>query len=273
MPVPPTDRPRNRILATIPPEDYVALAPSLERVEMDFKRLLFDVDRPIEHVYFPETCVASILSLMADGSAVETATAGREGVVGLPVFLRTNQASAQAFVQISGSALRMEADAFRSALDQSRALSDTMHRYTQALFTLVAQGSACNRLHAMRERCARWLLHTHDRVERDDFPLTHQFLSQMIGVRRATVTEGMSLLQESGAIMYQMGRVHVLDRTRLEAEACECYTIIVREFDRLLGGPNGSPRHVPSVLGNVKTSEGGKSTAGEAAPRGADDGN
>jgi hypothetical protein len=204
---------------------------------------------------------------MADGSAVETATIGREGMVGLPVFLGTDRTSAQAFVQIPGAALRMTTATFRRALVGSPSLSRALSRYTQALFTLVAQSSACNRLHAMPERCARWLLHSHDRMERDEFSLTHQFLSQMLGVRRATVTEGMTELQATGAIEYAMGRIRVVDRARLEDAACECYVIIAREFDRLLGGDGGDGRSGQSPLERVRSEEGGLTAVGDGTPR------
>ena len=264
---PAADRPRNRLLATLPPADYTALAPRLEPVMLEFKQILFDVDQPIDHVYFPEAAVVSVLSVMADGTAVETATVGHEGFVGLPVFLGTDRASAQAFSQVPGPALRMHADAFREAAARSAALTRALHRYAQALFTLVAQSSACNRLHTMPERLARWLLHTHDRVGGDEFPLTHQFLSQMLGVRRATVTEGMGMLAAHGTIMYEMGQVRVCDRAALEATACECYRIIAREFDRLLGG-DGERARTPSPLDGLTTSEHGRSTIGDGAPRG-----
>jgi CRP-like cAMP-binding protein len=264
---------RNRLLASLPAADYARLAPALERVDLTLKQIAFDVDRPIEHVYFPEGAVVSVVGVMADGTAVETATIGREGMVGLPVFLGTGQTSAQAFAQIAGPAMRMTAEAFRAAIDASPAFAGVLLRYTQALFTLVAQSSACNRVHTMTERCARWLLHCHDRVERDEFPLTHQFLSQMLGVRRATVTEAMGTLQERGVVDYQRGVVQVRDRAALEGVACECYAIIAREFDRLLGTSEASPASGASAAGpgpldGVSTSEGGCSTLGDGAPPG-----
>jgi CRP-like cAMP-binding protein len=253
----------------LPADTYAKLSPSLTRVDLELKQVLFDVDRPIEYVYFPEATVISILSVMADGSAIETATVGHEGMVGLPVFLGTDQMSAQAFCQIPGPGLRMESDAFRRAIEASPPLTHVMQRYTQALFGFVAQNSACNRMHAMPQRCARWLLHTHDRIGaetgRDEFTLTHQFLSQMLGVRRATVTEGMRAVQGTGAIGYVRGRVVVRDRAALEAAACECYAVIAREFDRLLNGATtGVPR---SPLDGVTTSEHGRSLLGDGAPR------
>ena len=269
MTAPAITAPRNRLLASLSASEYAEMSRDLERVELELKQVVFDVDRPIEHVYFPEAAVVSVLSVMADGSAVETATIGHEGMVGLPVFLGTDQMSAQAFCQIPGPASRMSSDAFRSAAERSRTLSLAMQRYTQALFGFVAQNSACNRLHTMPERCARWLLHTHDRVGadegRNEFSLTHQFLSQMLGVRRATVTEAMRVLHDAGAVSYVRGRVVVRDRAALEGIACECYAVITREFDRLLSPGGGSA--IRSPLADVTTSEQGRSTLGDGAPR------
>ena len=269
----PTATPKNRLLASLPPDELAALAPHLESVTLEFKQVVYDVDQPIEHVYFPETGMVSILGVMADGSAIETATVGNEGFVGLPVFLGTDRTSAHAFAQVPGIALRMPADALRAAIARSAALTRVLNRYTAALFTLVAQSSACNRLHTMQQRLARWLLHTHDRVGRDEFPLTHLFLSQMLGVRRATVTEAMGLLQQAGDITYEMGRVRVRDRAALERTACECYRIITREFDRLLDSGNGRPARMPNPLERVMTAKDGRSTVGDGSPRGGANGN
>ncbi len=253
------DRPvRNRILASLPPEELARLTPLLARVTLEAKHVLFDVDQPIEHVYFIETGVASILGVMADGTAVETATVGEEGMVGLPLFHGAGQTSAQAFTQVPGEALRMDASAFREELARSPSLTAGLHKYSMALFALVAQSSACNRVHAMRERCARWLLHTHDRVGADEFPLTHQFLAQMLGVRRATVTEALATVQAAGAIDYGAGgRITVTDRAALEEVACECYGIIRKDFDRLLGPPLAIEAVEVSPLDGLETSRGG----------------
>ncbi len=253
--------PRNRLLAALPAEDFAALAPELERVSLDLRRVVIEVDEPITHVYFPESCVISVLGLTSDGGAVETATIGNEGMSGLPLFLGTDRTAAQAFCQVPGDALRLDADAFRRAATQS-SLRLLLGRYTQALFTLVGQASACNRLHPARERCARWLLQTHDRVGRDEFGLTQQFLSQMLGVRRATVTEAAGALQAEGLIDYAYGKIVVRDRAGLERAACECYEIVRQEFARLL-----EQRPARSPLRDVPTSENGFSTAGDGVPR------
>jgi CRP-like cAMP-binding protein len=256
-------RPRNRILAALPEPDRARLAASLERVALGPKQVLFDVDKPIEHVYFPEDGVVSVLSVATDGSAVETGTVGYEGIVGLPVFFGADRAPAQAVCQVPGEALRIDSATFRRELERGGGeLRSLLGRYAQALFTQLAQSSACNRLHSMRERCARWLLQAHDRVGADEFPLTQQFLSQMLGVRRATVSEVASALQREGLITYEYGRITVRDRRGLEAAACECYAVVRREFDRLLEG-----RTPPSPLEGVRVSEGGRSTAGDGVPR------
>jgi len=253
--------PRNQILAALPKDEYKRLRPALEPVGLELKQILFDYDEPIEHVYFPEDCVGSVLSVMSDGTAVEAATVGLEGMIGLPVFLGAVQTQAQAVCQIPGAALRMEVPAFREAIRQGGQLPVILGRYTQALFTLLAQSSACNRLHSVRERCARWLLMTHDRIGRDKFPLTHQFLSQMLGVRRATVTEAAGSLQAAELIDYSYGQITMMDRKGLEAAVCECYSIIRREFERLLVN-----REVPSSMTGKRFSENGKTTVKEGAP-------
>jgi CRP-like cAMP-binding protein len=254
--------PRNRILAALPPDELDRIQPALELVDMPLRKVVIDPNRPIEHVYFVEEGVVSMLGVMEDGTAVETATIGNEGMVGLPVFLGTDRTAAQAFTQVSGSAYRMEADAFREALERGGALPGLLARYTQAIITLIAQNSACNRVHTAEQRCARWLLLTADRAGRETVDLTHLFLSQMLGVRRATVTEIAGALQDRGLIDYSRGRITIVDRPGLEATSCECYRVILSEFDRLLG--RGT---IPSPLDAVEVSEDGMSTAGAGAPR------
>jgi CRP-like cAMP-binding protein len=222
---------------------------------------VFEPNRVMEHVYFPEDGVISIVGLMEDGSAVETATVGNEGMVGVPVFLGAMQMAGQGFAQVPGSAWRLPAGALREEVRRGGALSRLLGRYTQALFTLVAQSSACNRKHTVEQRCARWLLMTHDRVAGDNFELTQLFLSQMLGVRRATVTEAAGELQARGLIEYTRGRMAIVDRAGLEAAACPCYGIIRAEFARMLDGVE-----LPSALDQVHASEGGMSTAGDGAP-------
>ena len=252
----------NRLLAALPPEESDRLAPHLEAVDLPFGHVIYDPETPIDAVYFPDRGVVSLLSIMADGTGVETGTVGSEGMAGLAVFHGVEWAADHAYVQVAGSGHRMPAHGFRAALADCPTLVAMLHRYAQALYTLAAQTSGCNRKHAMAQRCARWLLLVQDRVHGDTFPLTHAVLSQMLGVRRATVTEAAGELQEAGAIRYTRGRVVVLDREALEGAACECYAIVRRTFDRLLGdGATG-----PSPLAGVALTVGGHSIAGDGAP-------
>lgn len=193
---------------------------------------------PIEFVYFPLEGVCSLLSLTSEGELIEVATVGNEGIIGLPVFLGAKQIPGIGMCQIPGNSLRMRAEDFQTQVTQGTTLYNLLHRYTQALFNLISQSALCNRVHSIEQRCCRWLLLTHDRVEVDEFPLTHEFLSQMLGVRRAGVSEVAAKLQNAGFISYRYGKITVLDRAGLEATSCECYALIKAESDRLIGGNN-----------------------------------
>ncbi len=229
--------PRNRLLALLEDDARQRLMDVAERTPLRLKQILFDANAPIEHVYFVEDGVVSLVAGTGDGVVVETATVGNEGVVGLPLFLGADRTSAQALAQIAGTAYRVPADAFREELRRDEGLVQLLGRYTQAFIAQTAQTSACNRLHTMRQRCARWLLECHDRVEGDTFILTQEFLSKLLGVRRATVSEVASGLQRDGVIQYEYGHITVRDRSALERETCECYAIIKREYERLIEAP------------------------------------
>ncbi|HUP87913.1 MAG TPA: Crp/Fnr family transcriptional regulator [Longimicrobiales bacterium] len=223
---------RNSILNALSEDEREFVSHHLEAVTLNRRKLLYDVDVPIEHVYFITEGVASIVSFLDDGTSVETATVGCEGMVGIGVYLGTPVMSEQAFVQIEGGGYRMSAEQLRECLRGCEHLSALLGRYTSALLRLLAQTSACNRRHAIVQRCARWLLMTHDRAGRDTFELTQQFLSQMLGVRRATVSAVAMSLQKAGCIEYSRGRITILDRKGLEREACECHAVIRNEFAR-----------------------------------------
>jgi CRP-like cAMP-binding protein len=225
----------NRLLAALPSAELAGLLPQLEPVDLALKDSLYETHQPIRHVWFPARGVVSMVANLQNGAIVEVGTIGNEGMVGLPAHLGAETAAVTCFSQIPGRALRMGVEALRRATRAEDALTDALNRYAQAFFTQLSQGVACNRLHSLQERCARWLLQTHDRAMADEFPLTHEFLAQMLGVRRAGVTEAASGLQQAGAISYKQGRVTVLDRQALEDASCECYGVIRAEYERLVG--------------------------------------
>jgi CRP-like cAMP-binding protein len=225
---------RNRLLAALPPDDLARSWPHLESVRLEQRQVLFDAEEPIRHVYFPETAVVSVVSMLREGGVVEVGTTGCEGMAGLAVFLGDDTPSTRVFAQIPGTALRMDAEAFSRVAGTPGPLHRVMLRFTQAFLTQVAQTAACNAAHLVAQRCARWLLMTHDRVDGDDFPLTHEFLAVMLAVRRAGVTVAMGALQDAGLVRYRRSRVAIRDRAGLEAASCECYGVVQAHYDRLL---------------------------------------
>jgi CRP-like cAMP-binding protein len=225
----------NRILAAVPREVCERILPDLRIRPMAVRDVLQARGVALEHVVFPVLGVASMVSTGDSGGSVEVATIGCEGMVGLPLLLGGESASAEVFVQVPGEGMFMAAAHFEQHIERERSLLRTLLLYTQALLSQVAQCSACNNYHEATARCARWLLQTHDRVKGDEFPLTHEFLGLMLGVRRATVTLTAQALQKRGLIRYQRGIVTVLNRGGLEKASCECYRLIDHEFIRLLG--------------------------------------
>jgi CRP-like cAMP-binding protein len=227
----------NRILDALPSEQLEKMRPSFESVEAETRETVYERDVPIEHVYFPVRTVFSLVSEGSDGRAVEVATVGNEGMVGVPVFLMAGYTSSvKAFCQVPGPAIRMPAEDLRRRLHDGGELHTLLQRYTQALITQISQGAACNRLHTVEQRAARWLMMTADRVEAPRFPLTQEFLAQMLAVQRTSVSEVAGKLQQAGAIAYRRGIVEVLDRDCLHGIACECYDLISKEFARLIPG-------------------------------------
>jgi CRP-like cAMP-binding protein len=251
---------RNQILQALPAEELDRLTPLLEHVPLERRMVAYDPLQPISHVYFVETGVISVVSIMRDRTAIETATIGAEGVIGLPVYLGVDAVPEQAFVQVPGESLRLPSEAFRRVAPELPTMGRLLNRYAVCFFTLAAQCSGCNRAHTMEQRCARWLLMVHDRMPGDEFELTQDFLSQMLGVRRATVSEAASELQQAGLISYSRGRITIVDRAGLERVACECYGIIRSTFARILEG-----RDEPNVLQTMRLSANGASTAGDGA--------
>lgn len=229
---------RNQLLWALPAEELERLRPHLDSVSLSQREVLYGTGTPIRFVYFPETAVISLVTRMADGATIEIGTAGCEGMAGLPVFLASDSSSVEAFAQIPGVAWRMDADVFARMAAPPSILHRILLRYTQALLTQVSQTAACNASHLVDERCARWLLMTHDRVDSDEFPLTHEFLAFMLGVRRPGITVAMRALRDTGSVDYRRGSVQIVDREGLERASCECYHVVRRHFEQLL--PSGA---------------------------------
>jgi len=226
---------RNRLLAYLPAAEYRRLASQLEPLTFRRGQSLHEPHQPISHVYFPRSGVASVVTRMSEGGTVEVATIGNEGVVGLAAHLGDGRSPMETFVQIPGDAVRLEVRAFRRELKLGGALHEVVGRYAQALLTQVGQSAACNRVHSAQERCARWLLMSHDRVPDDEIALTQEFLAEMLGLRRASVTKCAGALRRRKLIDYRRAKIRVLDRPGLERAACECYAFIRAEHDRLVG--------------------------------------
>ena len=225
---------RNRILGRLSPDDFQRLRPHLQRLEMWPEQPLYEANAALEHVYFPETGVGSILTVLGDGTQTEVVTVGWEGIVGLPLFHGVNAVPSRAFWQVAGSAYRCGAGAFRQEARRGGGLAEGLHRYAQALAHQLAQLATCNRRHLIQERCSCWLLFAHDCIEGDQFRLTHESLARILGVRRPGVTVAAGRLQQAGLINYARGRLTVLDRAGLEASACECYGSVRGQYERLL---------------------------------------
>jgi CRP-like cAMP-binding protein len=233
---PPSDgRPKNRLLAALPADDFGRLLPFLKTVPIRIKQVLHKNGEPLRAVYFLNGGVASITTALMDGTTVEAATVGNEGMVGIEAFLSVDAiAPGETLIQVPDTSAEMlSVEDFRRELAERGALHDLMGRYTQTVIAQMMQSTACNALHQVPQRCARWLLMTHDRMHEQDFTLSHEFLAVMLGVQRPTVSVVAGTLQEAGLIRYIHGRVTVRDRKGLEAASCECYPVIRAHFDRL----------------------------------------
>jgi len=226
---------RNWLLAALSPEEYLPLASCFETVTLAAGQRLGASHEPIPYVYFPQSGVVSILKHMADGTETEVGTVGAEGMSALAVFLGGDEMPTECVVQIAGAARRITATDLQAASVQGAPLHEVLRCYTQYLFDQVAQSVACNRLHSVEQRCARWLLMTYDRVGTDAFALTHEHLAALLGVRRAGISVAAEALRKAGAVAYSRGTVRILDPARLESAACECYRATREDFDRLLG--------------------------------------
>ena len=225
----------NSLLAALPRKTYLRLLPGLVPVELVFGEVLYEPGDPIRDVYFPDRSLVSLLTLVEGHLALEVGLVGREGMVGLPLALGIDVSSVRALVQGAGHALKMDAARFRAELHGSPPLQRELHRYIHAMMAQISQTAACNRFHVVEARLARWLLMTRDRVRSGEFRMTHEFLSHMLGVRRAGVTEAAAALQRQKLIEYGRGVIRILDDRGLEAACCNCYEVVRDMYDGAAG--------------------------------------
>jgi CRP-like cAMP-binding protein len=224
---------KNQLLAALPEPEWQRWLPQLERVEMPLGQVLYEPGSALSHVYFPTSSIVSLLHVMANGASAENAVVGREGLVGISLFMGGNSTTSRAVVQSAGEGLRMTARAIKDKFERGPVLR-LLLRYTQALITQTAQTAACNRHHTLDQQLCRWLLLSLDRLQGTDLVMTQELISNMLGVRREGVTEAALKLQRAEIIRYSRGRISVLDRTGLEQRSCECYAVVRKEYDRLL---------------------------------------
>jgi CRP-like cAMP-binding protein len=231
----PRDCPDNRLLASLPAHELARLLPHLTTIQTQVKQMFHRKGERLGAVYFPNDGVASITTLMNDGRLVEVATVGDEGIVGIEAYLGADPlALGDTMMQVAGtSAEMMTVASFRHAVVAHKGFGDVVSHYAQVVVAQMMQSTACNALHPVQQRCARWLLTTHDRMHRQDFGLSHEFLAVMLGVARPTVSIVAGGLQDAGLIRYARGRMAILDRKGLQAAACECYAVVRAQFDRL----------------------------------------
>lgn len=224
---------QNRLLAKLPPDELERLHPHLEIVSLSLGQVIIEPNSPIPYVYFPVNSLLSMVTMMEDGSTVESGCIGREGMGGVSILLDANTTPMQTLAQIPGQAVRVKATILKEAFDRGGVLQKLLHRYIHTIIVLGSQSAACNRLHQIEARLCRWLLMSSDGVGSQSLPLTQEFLSTMLGVRRSGVSEAASKLQSRGLICYQRGHIQIVDRKSLETAACECYGIVRAEYNRL----------------------------------------
>lgn len=218
---------RNIVLRELTPKDFEKITSAAERIALASKDEIWRANQPIQNVYFPETAVISLVTLL-DAGSIEAITIGNDGFVGLPIFHGPGSTVTHANCQMPGDAWRMSSDSFTKLCRQMPELRRALDRYSQLVIETISQSAACNRVHVIEERCARWLLMSHDRVASDEIPLTQEFLAQMLGVRRPGVTVAIGILERAGLIAHGRGRITVTNRKGLEAASCECYGAIKR---------------------------------------------
>lgn len=225
----------NHLLAALPAGEYDRILPHLEHVTFSLGESVYESGKQLKHVYFPTTCIVSLLYMMENGTSAEIGIVGNEGVLGIALFMGGDTTPNRAIAQSAGDAFRMKAQALRSEFTLAGRFQLSLLRYTQALITQISQTAVCNRLHPIEQQLCRWLLLSHDRLQADELKMTQELIANMLGVRREGVTYAAGRLQAAGLIKYARGRITILDRAGLEATVCECYRVVKDEYDRLLG--------------------------------------
>jgi len=226
---------RNHLLAALPKSDYQRLATHLEPIPLPLGWSVYEPGSPMEHVFFPTDGIISLLYVMENGASAEIAVTGSEGLVGIALFMGGESTPSRAVVQSAGQAYRLRADFLKEEFESGGELQHLLLRFTQALITQMAQTAVCNRHHTVEQQLCRWLLLSLDRLPSNDLIMTQELIANMLGVRREGVTEAAGHLQQAGLIQYQRGHITVLDRSKLAERVCECYAVVKRESDRLLG--------------------------------------
>ena len=226
---------RNRLLAALTPQAFARVEPHLEPISVFLGQTVYESGGQMQYVYFPTTSHISLLYTMSDGSTAEMGLVGQEGIVGIALFMGGETTPNRAMVQGSGGSFRMKSKAMLEEFRRGGEFQHLLLRYTQALITQISQTAVCNRLHSVEQRLCRWLLMTHDLTRSDELQMTHEFISNMLGVRREGVTVAAQRLQEMGMISYVRGHIQILDRPQLLAHVCECYQVVKKEHARLLG--------------------------------------
>ena len=231
----PTHNPnQNHLLAALPAADFERIATHLEPAPLALGQMLYEPDEQLKHAYFPTTAIVSLHYVMASGASAESAGVGNEGMVGISLFMGGDTTSSSAVVQTAGHGYRLERRLLKQEFDRGGVLQRLLLRYTQALVTQMSQTAVCNRHHAVDQQLCRWLLLTLDRLPSTELVMTQELVAGMLGVRREGITEIAGQLQQAGIIRYRRGHISVLDRSGLEARACECYGVVKKELDRLL---------------------------------------
>jgi CRP-like cAMP-binding protein len=225
----------NHLLAALPPEEFTTMLAKLDPTELELGQVLYESGDEIQSVYFPTTAIVSMLYIMENGATAEIGIAGNNGLVGYAAFMGGRSTSSRAIVQVAGESLGIRAADLRAIFSEGGVLQTILLRYVQSLITQISQTAVCNRLHSLEQQLCRWLLINHDQLQTDRLVMTHDLIANMLGVRREGVSVAAANLQRAGVIKYSRGIIEILNRDRLKEFACECYQVVMDEYDRLLG--------------------------------------